>query len=75
MSEDIKKSIFISASSGLANSETTKKHTGMRMPKPKKQADPFGKPSLFFKSEFEEFKHPTLCKLRDLLQKHRVKAK
>lgn len=46
--------------------------TSVKMPKSKKMADPFGKPSLFFKTEAEEFssvKHPTLCKLRDFLQK------
>lgn len=45
--------------------------TAVKMPKSKKMADPFGKPSLFFKTEIEEFqdvKHPTLCKLRDFLQ-------
>ena len=48
----------------------------VKTPKAKKMPDPFGKKSLFFKSEPEEFdhvKHPTLCKLRDfMLKKHRV---
>lgn len=45
--------------------------TAVKMPKSKKMADPFGKPSLFFKTEIEEFhevKHPSLCKLRDFLK-------
>lgn len=48
----------------------------VKMPRKAKQPDPFGKPSLFFKNlerseieEFEHVKHPTLCKLRDFLQK------
>lgn len=48
--------------------------TAVKSPKSKKMPDPFGKPSLFFKSEIEEFehvKHPTLCKLRDFLQRKR----
>lgn len=46
--------------------------TAVKMPKASKQPDPYGKPSLFFKGEslnFEDLKHPTLCKLRDFLQK------
>ena len=49
--------------------------TAVKMPKSKKMPDAFGKPSLFFKSEAEEFdyvKHPTLCKLREfILKKHK----
>jgi hypothetical protein len=53
----------------------------VKTPKAKKMPDGFGKPSVFFgsigKSEAEEFehvKHPSLCKLRDFIQKkHRQK--
>lgn len=46
----------------------------VKMPKAKKFADPFGKPSLFFKNEdFGKVKHPTLCKLRDFLSKKHKK--
>jgi hypothetical protein len=46
--------------------------TAVKSPKSKKMPDPFGKPSLFFKSEAEEFehvKHPTLMKLKDFLNR------
>lgn len=44
--------------------------TSVKMPKSKKLADPFGKPSLFFKSE--DVKQPSIQKLRDFLeQRHR----
>jgi hypothetical protein len=50
--------------------------TAVKMPKSKKMADPFGKPSLFFKAESEEFKevkHPTLMKLLAFIQKkHKI---
>ena len=46
----------------------------VKMPKAKKLADGFGKPSLFFKSEdFNDVKHPTICKLRDFLKSTRSK--
>jgi hypothetical protein len=44
----------------------------VKTPKTKKLPSPGAKPSVFFKSEPEEFsevKHPTLCKLRDFLGK------
>ena len=40
--------------------------TSVKMPKSKKLADPFGKPSLFFKSE--DVKQPSIQKLRDFLE-------
>jgi hypothetical protein len=47
----------------------------VKTPKIKSLPGPTAKPSVFFKSEPEEFshvKHPTLCKLRDFLgKKHR----
>jgi hypothetical protein len=46
--------------------------SGMKMPKAKKQPDISDKPSVFFKSE-AEVKHPTLCKMMDLLKKSRSK--
>ena len=82
--DKIMKSLFISPSSGgmlktgsaLAKPPKMGLSTAVKSPKPKKMADPFGKPSLFFKSEPEEFahvKHPTLQKLRDfLMKKHKA---
>jgi hypothetical protein len=46
----------------------------VKMPKAKKPASPFAKPSLFFKTEdFEGIKHPSVEKLRAFLEKTRVK--
>ena len=45
--------------------------TSVKMPKSKKLADPFGKPSLFFKSE--DVKQPSIQKLRDFLEKRHRK--
>jgi hypothetical protein len=49
--------------------------TSVKMPKPKRMPDATAKPSVFFKTEIEQFadvKHPTLCKLRDfILKRHR----
>lgn len=48
--------------------------TSVRMPKPAKQPDPFGKPSLFFKKEdFDSVKHPSIEKLRVFLEHTRSK--
>lgn len=48
--------------------------TAVKMPKPKKLADPFASPAKFFKSEdFSHVKHPTIEKLRYFLQKTREK--
>jgi hypothetical protein len=52
--KELEKSLFISPSSGLAASETSKGTSvpsGTKMPKSKKMPDPFGKPSKFWKSE------------------------
>jgi len=45
--------------------------TAVKMPKSKKLADPFGKPSLFFKSE--DVKQPSIQKLRDFLEQRHGK--
>jgi hypothetical protein len=46
----------------------------VKTPKAKKMADPFGKPSLFFKSEdFGSIKKPSIEKLRSFLEKTRTK--
>jgi hypothetical protein len=49
--------------------------TAVKMPKAKSMPDATAKPSVFFKKEqdsFSQVKHPTLCKLRDFLErKHR----
>lgn len=82
--DKIMKSIFISASSGMSKSKTsipkankgTTVPSGLKMPKPKMMPKITDKPSVFFKSEYEEFehiKHPTLCKLRDFLKNVRLK--
>lgn len=43
--------------------------TAVKMPKAKKLADPFAKPSLFFKKEdFEGIKQPSIEKLRVFLE-------
>lgn len=48
--------------------------TAVKMPKAKKPASPFGKPSLFFKSEdFKGVKHPNIENLRSFLEKTRSK--
>lgn len=39
----------------------------VKMPKAKKMADPFGKPSLFFKGEESHIKHPSIRKLKAFL--------
>jgi hypothetical protein len=50
--------------------------TATKTPKAKKPADPFGKKSLFFKSEdFEEIKRPSIESLRSFLEKQRGKGK
>ena len=83
-SKKLEKSIFISASSGMPKSQTATSvpnpakvgATSEKTPKIKKLPGPDAKPSVFFKSEFEEFahvKHPTLQKLRDILMKRRGK--
>ena len=79
--DEIAKSIFISASSGMPKSQTTVPNpakvgsTAVKTPKSKQLPGPGAKPSVFFKTEIEEFahvKHPTLCKLRDfVMRKHR----
>lgn len=81
--EEIMKSVFISASSGMPKSQTAVPKVSVpsvKVPRPStkpKFAEAGDKPSLFLKSEIEEFehvKHPTLCKLKDFLQKkHRQK--
>lgn len=51
---------------------STKVPNAAKMPKTKTMAKPGDKLSEFLKSESEQFeyvKHPTLCKLRDFLQK------
>lgn len=46
----------------------------VKMPKAKSLADGFGKPSLFFKKEdFQGIKKPSIEKLRDFLEKTRLK--
>ena len=48
--------------------------TSVKMPKAKKPADPFGKPSLFYKNEdFGGIKKPSIQKLRDFLVRARAK--
>lgn len=47
--------------------------TSVKMPKSKRMPDPFGKPSLFFKGENIEPKHPSVQKLRDFLEKKHKK--
>jgi hypothetical protein len=72
--ENIKKSLTstpgsVSMRSAIKGASTK---SGLKMPKPKAQPKPGDKPSLFFKSEIEEFehvRHPTLCKLRDFMMK------
>lgn len=50
--------------------------TSVKMPKSKKMADPFGKPSLFFKKEdFAGSKHPSIEKLRVFLENQRIKVR
>lgn len=54
--------------------KTGTQSTAVKKPKTKKLADPFGKKSLFFKSEdFDGLKHPNVEKLRGFLESHRVK--
>lgn len=48
----------------------------VKMPKAKKPADPFGKPSLFFKSEeFGTIKKSSIENLRSFLEKNRAKKR
>jgi hypothetical protein len=46
----------------------------MKMPKPKKMPTAMDKPSKFFKNEdLGNVKHPSACKLKDFLDRHRAK--
>jgi hypothetical protein len=78
---DIKKSLFGLPNSELSVSQKLPKAPGspsinmtsaMKMPKAKKMPDAMDKPSKFFKNETAgEPKHPSICKLKDFLNKKR----
>ena len=63
-----------SAGAGMKNPMKVGQQATVKTPKTKKMADPFGKPSLFFKSEeFSNIKKPSVEKLRAFLEKNRSK--
>jgi hypothetical protein len=54
-------------------SKVGKQGVSVKMPKMKKPADAFAPPSVFFKSENNELKHPNLRNLWDFLNKKHKK--
>src|SRR5271170_7384619 len=56
----IAKSLFGLSNSGMAVSEKVSVPSATKMPKPKKMPKATDKPSLFFKSEFGNVKHPSV---------------
>lgn len=72
--EEIIKSISTKVSSTSIPNPSKVGSTAVKMPKAKKPADPFGKPSLFFKKEdFDNVKQTSIEKLRVFLENVRSK--
>jgi hypothetical protein len=69
--EEIVKSLSTKVPSVAVPNPAKVGSTAVKMPKSKKLADPFGKPSLFFKSE--DVKQPSIQKLRDFLEQRHGK--